>query len=329
MDKIKIGMIGAGGRAQTHYASLAEMSDAEMTAICDLNEERLKSTADKYGIRERYTDYRLMLKKMDFDAVYIIMQPTFLGPLVTYSLKRGKNVFVEKPPGTDVKETVKWAKIAKENGCKTAVGFQRRFHPCVVEAKRIVEERGRILYCMAAFHKYGEWKGDYDSLVNDVVHMVDLLRWMGGEVKKVRSLSGQLYGNIEDYLNFYTAVLEFESGGVGILTSNRTSGGRVLNFEMHSKGISAYGNIPGISGMDYYMVLKDNQPYQEAKTVKNEEIIGNDAPQTHLDGSFQIDRNFIDCIKEDKQPMTNFEDAAKTMQVIKKIQSGPRLPSVM
>jgi len=209
------------------------------------------------------------------------------------------------------------------------VGFQRRFHPCVVEAKKIVEERGRILYCMAAFHKHGEWKGDYDSLVNDVVHVVDLLRWMGGDVRKVRSLNGQLYSKIEDYLNFYTAVLEFESGGVGILTSNRTSGGRVINFEMHSRGVSAYGNIPGISEMDYYMVLKDNQPYQEVKIVKNEEIIGNNVPQTHLDGSFQINRNFIDCIKTNKQPMTNFEDAAKTMMVVKKIQSGPHLPPVI
>ena len=329
MDKIKIGMIGAGGRAQTHYASLAEMNDVEMTAICDLNEERMKSTANKYGIKGQYTDYKLMLKKSDLDAVYIIMPPTFLDPLVTYFLKRGKNIFIEKPPGTDVKETKKWAKLAKENDCKTAVGFQRRFHPCVVEAKKIVEERGRILYCMTAFHKYGEWKSEYDSLTHDVVHVVDLLRWIGGDVKKVRSLSGQLYNNTEGHLNFYTALLEFESGGVGILTSNRTSGGRVLYFEMYSKGISAYGDIPGIRGIDYYKILKDNQPYQEANIVKNEEIIGNNAPQTHLDGSFQINRNFIDCIKADKQPITNFGDAVKTMEVIKEILSGPHLPSVM
>jgi len=326
MESVKVGMIGAGGRAQVHYSSLAEMDDVETAAICDLDTERLKSTADKYGIEERFTDYKLMLERVHLDAVYVTMSPTLLDRLVTYCLKKGKNVFIEKPPGTTVEETRKWAELAQENDCKTMVGFQRRFHPCVMEAKRILEEKGRIMYCMAAFHKHGEWQKYWDSLTYDVIHVVDLLRWMGGDVKKVNSLSGQLYSNIENHLNFYTAILEFESGGVGILNSNRTSGGRALYFEMYSKGISAYGNIPGIRGIDYCMIIKDNQPYQEGEIIRNEKLIGSDAPQTHIDGTFQENRHFIDCINEDRQPLTNFGDAIKTMEAIRAILSGPRLP---
>jgi virulence factor len=330
MDKVKVGMIGAGGRARyAHYPSLAEMCDVEMAAVCELKEDLLKTTAEKYGIKERFTDYKQMLKKVDLDAVYIIMNPSLLDPLVTYCLKQNKNIFVEKPPGTVPEETRKWAKLAQENNCKTMVGFQRRFHPCYKEAKKIVEERGKILYCMAAFHKHGEWQKYGDSLTYDVIHVVDLLRDMGGNVKKVRSLSGQLYNDIEGHLNFYTATLEFESGGVGLLNSNRTSGGRALYFEMHAKGISAYGNIPGIRGIDHYIILKDNQPYQEAEIVKNEQLIGSDAPLTHIDGSFQANRHFMDCIKEDRQPLTNFGDATKTMEAIDEILSGPQLPPII
>lgn len=328
MDRTKVGMIGAGGRAQTHYASLAEMKDVELAAICELNQERMKAAGDKYGVASRYTDYKQMLKETDLDAVYIIMSPTLLDPLVTRCLKDDKDVFVEKPPGTTSEEPRKWARLAQEKGCKTMVGFQRRFHPCYVEVKKIVEERGKIMYCMATFHKSGEWQRPTDSLTHDVVHVVDLLRDMGGDVKKVHSLSGQFYSNIEGHLNFYTATLEFESGGIGLLNSDRTSGGRALYFEIHAKGISAWGNIPGIRGIDNYMILKDNQPYEKAEIIKNDQLIGADAPQTHLDGSFQINRDFIDCIKEDREPLTNFADAAKTMEVIKEILSGPRLPPV-
>ena len=327
MNKTRVGMIGAGARADAaHYPSLAEMDDVEMAAVCDLLEDRLNITAEKYGIEERFTDHKLMLKRVDLDAVYIVMSPALLDPLITYCLKQGKNTFIEKPPGIHVEETRKWSRLARENDCKTMVGFQRRFHPCVTQAKRIIEERGKILYCMAAFHKHGEWESCWDSLTNDVIHVLDLLRWMGGDVKKVHSVAGQLYSNIERHLNFYTATLEFERGGVGILSSNRTSGGRALYFEMHGKGISAYGNIPGIRGIDHYMVLKDNQPYQEAEIVMNEQIIGSDAPQTHIDGSFQMNRHFIDCIKENKQPLTNFGDAVKTMELVRGILSGPQLP---
>ncbi len=327
MDKVNVGMIGAGRRARAaHYPSLAEMRDVKIAAICDLLEDQLNATAEEYGVEERFTDYKLMLKRIDLDAVYIIMGPTLLDPLVTYCLRQGKNVFIEKPPGTDVEETRRWARLAHENGCKTMVGFQRRFHPCVTGARRAVEERGKILYCAVTFHKSGEWRKYVDSLTYDVIHVVDLLRWMGGDVKRVRSLTGQLYSNIEGHLNFYTAALEFEGGGVGLLNSNRTSGGRALHFEMHAKGISAYGNIPGVPGVDHYMVLKDNQPYQEAEIVKNEQLIGSNAPKTHIDGSFQANRHFIDCIKEDRQPQASFGDAVKTMEVIKAILSGPRLP---
>jgi len=355
MDKVKVGMIGAGGRAQTHYSSLAEMKDVKMAAICDLNEERTKSTAEKYGIKERFTDYKLMLEKVDLDAVYAIMDPSYLDPIVTHCLKQGKNIFIEKPPGISPEQTRKWAELAQKNDCKTIVGFQRRFHPIAVEAKRRVEERNRILYCMAAFHKHqlltafrswvmtvqrkgGQLSPDYmpsrttNQLLTDIIHAVDLLLWMGGDVKKIHSLFGQLYADHEYFdplhVNFWSAAFEFKSGGVGFLSSNRTAGGRALYFEMHGKGISAYGNIPGLPGIDNCLIQKDDEPYEKAEVIKNEQLIGINAPRTHLDGSFQVNRHFIDCIKEDGTPQINFEEAVKTMEVISESLLGRRLPPV-
>ena len=326
LGKIRVGMIGAGSRANVaHYPSLAEMPDVEMAAICDLREDRMNMTAERYGIEARFTDYKVMLSEMDLDVVYIIMSPTLLDPVVTYSLSKGKHVFIEKPPGTEAQQTERWAKLAQENGCKTMVGFQRRFHPCVVEARRIVEETGGIVYCTASFHKYGEWQRSFDSLTHDVIHVLDLLRCMGGDVKKVHSLIGQLYSRIDGHSNFYTATLEFGSGGVGVLSSNRTSGGRALYFEMHGRGVSAYGNIPGLPGIDSLLILRDDEPYQDAKIMKNEELIGYGAPETHFDGSFQTNRHFIDCIKDDRRPIADFKDAVKTMKLVEAIRSGPRL----
>ena len=51
MDKVKVAMIGAGGMANgVHYPSLASFDDAEIAAICDLDEKRLNDTADKYQV---------------------------------------------------------------------------------------------------------------------------------------------------------------------------------------------------------------------------------------------------------------------------------------
>ncbi len=94
---------------------------------------------------------------------------------------------------------------------------------------------------------------------------------------------------------------------------------------MHGRGVSAYGNIPGLPGVDSLLVLRDDGPYQEARVIRNEELLGDGVPKTHFDGSFQTSRHFIDCIKTDRLPIADFQDAVKTMKLVEAIRSGPRL----
>src|SRR5688572_21571735 len=61
-SKVRVAMIGAGGMANNvHYPSLASFADVEIAAICDLDEQRLQTTADKYNVQGRYTNYRKMV----------------------------------------------------------------------------------------------------------------------------------------------------------------------------------------------------------------------------------------------------------------------------
>ena len=100
MERVRVGFIGAGGMANhVHYPSVAEDPRAEIAAICDLDEVRLNRTADKYGVAARYTDYRRMLEREPLDAVYVIMPPMPLHPIVTDCLTAQKHVLTEKPPG--------------------------------------------------------------------------------------------------------------------------------------------------------------------------------------------------------------------------------------
>ena len=120
MKKVKIGFIGAGVRAnQAHYPSLAEMGDVEIAAICDLRKDRLEATADKYGVKNRFTDYRQMLRKVSLDAVYIIMFPDLLDPIVTYCLEEEMNVFIEclkqdKQPVAKFEDAVKTMEVIRK-----------------------------------------------------------------------------------------------------------------------------------------------------------------------------------------------------------------------
>src|SRR5687767_14702842 len=100
MEQVRVGFIGAGGLANhVHYPSLAEDARVELAAVCDLDEAKLTRTAEKYAVQSRYTVYQEMLEREALDAVYVIMPPMPLHPIVMDCLAAGKHVFIEKPPG--------------------------------------------------------------------------------------------------------------------------------------------------------------------------------------------------------------------------------------
>ncbi|MBO3803428.1 MAG: Gfo/Idh/MocA family oxidoreductase [Candidatus Brockarchaeota archaeon] len=312
METVRVGMIGAGSMANAvHYPSLSEFGDVEIEAICDIDRNRLKETSDKYGVEKRYTDYKEMVSQNDLDAVYVIMPPHQLYDLVAHCLKKGLNTFIEKPPGVSLEQARNMARMAERNGCITMVAFNRRYIPLMRKVKSIVEERGPIIQCMATFYKnlieeeHPYYQGAVDILTSDGIHAVDTLRWMGGEPSKI---SSDVESRYVGYGNSFNALIKFKNGCTGFLVTNWAVGKRVHTFEMHAKGVSAFVN-PDESAVIYC----DNK--EGGQTISSKEAAGSDKFYKYY-GYYDENRHFIDCVKEGRQPETNFTDAAKTMELV-------------
>ena len=102
-DRVQITMVGAGAMAnRVHYPSLASFEDVEIAAICDLDPTRLQSTADRYEVEHRYTDYRRMIEEISPDAVYVIGPPHMMFDIWTWCLAAGQNLCIEKPMGITI-----------------------------------------------------------------------------------------------------------------------------------------------------------------------------------------------------------------------------------
>lgn len=316
---VNVGFIGAGALANAmHYPSVAAFEDVTIAAICDLNPERLSTTAEKYQVAHRYTEYRRMLDEVDLDAVYVIMPPVFLKPIVLDCLAAGKHVFMEKPPGASVADAQEMADAARAHDRLTMVAFNRRFACVVVEAKRFIDDRGPITQCLVEFHKYhiGNARWEYygtGMFETDIIHVVDLLRHFGGEVTDVEAHVQTWYSDQE---NVFNALIRFESGATGILTANRASGTRYERFEVHGHGIAAYIRAPEMAE-----IYKDgeSQPF----ILRGSVLVGNEQPYRTY-GFFDENRHFIDCITTGRQPMTNLDDAVKTRMLVDRILEAGR-----
>jgi virulence factor len=310
--KVRVAMVGAGGMAnRVHYPSLASFEDVEIAAICDLNLDRLKATADTYNIEKRYTDYRKMVEETALDAVYVIGQPHLMYDVWMWCLEQGLNLYIEKPMGLTIHQARALAYMAEKKGVITQVSFQRRTCPMVVKLREECLKRGPIVHAVCEFYKCAPtpFLGARDHMLDDGVHAVDTLRWMcGGEVLEVQSLTKQVL--VPD-LNFFAALLRFDNEATGLLVNSWTSGRRIFRVQMHAPGICAEAEHEG-KGRLYADGDTTGMEYDTRQVAGSDEFF--------VFGGFQAkNREFIDCVKAGRQPGSNFSDALKTMEVAGKI----------
>src|SRR5215204_3056327 len=96
-EKVRVAFLGAGKQANwRHYPSLKSQPDVDLVALCDMDEAKAIETAKRWDVPKAYTSFKRMLAESDPQAVYIIMGPDAVQEPVTFALKQGRNVFVEK-----------------------------------------------------------------------------------------------------------------------------------------------------------------------------------------------------------------------------------------
>ena len=309
---VRVAMIGAGRMAtRVHYPSLASFPDVTIAAVCDLDPARLAAAAEAYGIERRYTDYRRMVDEVAPDAVYAIGPPHLLYDSWVWCLQQERHLFIEKPPGITMHQVRALAYLAREHGCITQVGFQRRASPLAVTLRDACLKRGPIVHAVCQFYKdqRAPFLQAYDHLLDDGVHAIDTLRWLcGGDVVAIQSTTRRV--QVPD-INFIAAVLHFDTGATGVLITSWSSGRRIFSVALHAPGICAEADLEG-TGYLYADGATAGTAY-DARAVA-----GSDAFFVY--GGFQAkNREFIDCIKAGTQPGSNCADAVKTMEVAEKI----------
>ncbi|MEN6562106.1 MAG: Gfo/Idh/MocA family oxidoreductase [Christensenella sp.] len=158
--KIRMGIIGAGLIFNRHYNGIKASPDAELAAICDMNEQALRQKAQLLAIPEDhiFTDYRKMFDSGLIDAVSICTPNNTHVEIALEALKRNIPFAIEKPVGVNDEEVQKLYDQVKKKNLKNMVCFTYRFKTAARFAKSMIEsgEIGEI------YHVYTEYIQDYD-----------------------------------------------------------------------------------------------------------------------------------------------------------------------
>ena len=154
MEKTKIGVIGLGSVAQLiHLPNQMKLNSVEVISVAEVNKSRLAVIADKFNIREKYTDYNELLAKSDVEAVIIATPTATHKEIAIAALKAKKDVLVEKPLARSLAEAKPIVESAKRNKKKLMVGLNLRYRPDAMILKSLInsDEIGDPNYIKASW----------------------------------------------------------------------------------------------------------------------------------------------------------------------------------
>lgn len=328
MSKLNVGIAGYGIVGRRRRACVDRHPNLQLVAVCDQSFEEKGVFPD--GVRYYVSYPDLLAEKLD---VLIVCLTNDVNPDATISgLEHGLHVFCEKPPGRTLEDIARVIRVENQHpGLRLMYGFNHRYHDSVQDAIRIIRsgELGRIINLRGVYGKsklitfnQTDWRTKRDIagggvLLDQGIHMVDLMRLFAGEFTEVRSFVANSHWGYDVEDNAY-ALMRTSDGIVGMLNSSATQWRHRFNLDINlERGSIVLGGL--LTGTKSYGA--------ETLTVaKVDHANDNGDPKEQLtrynrDPSWELEINqFADCILTGA-PIEHgtSQDAFNTMKLVGQI----------
>jgi predicted dehydrogenase len=231
--EVRFGLVGAGVVARFHARAIAETGGARLTAICRGDAARAGEAAQEFGVPCE-SSLESLLARTDVDAVCLCTPSGQHAAQAIAAARAGKHVLVEKPLALDLADADAMIAASREADVRLGVALQRRADPSFRELREAIEcgRLGRMIVGTATvpyfrpptYYESAAWRGTWSldgggALMNQGIHLVDLLLWlMGGEAEVVGASGGALRHEIETE-DCVVAALRFSSGARGTIVA--------------------------------------------------------------------------------------------------------------
>lgn len=199
---MNVAIIGAGLIGRKRASALPK--NVKLVSICDIDKKKANDFANEFKC-EVEKNWRKVVKDPKIQAIIVSTINKFLAPITKEAILQGKHVLVEKPGARNLKELKEISKIYKGKSV-VMFGYNHRFHLSLKMAKKIVDSKkyGSVLFIRAKYGHGGrlgyekEWRFNKDlagggELLDQGTHLIDLVNFFCGEMKKVIGLTDTLF----------------------------------------------------------------------------------------------------------------------------------------
>lgn len=336
MNKIKVCIVGCGRIATLNVLGYKDNVDAEVYAVCDINEEKAKEAAKKWGATKVYTSYEEVLEDHNIDMVDLLVPHHMHCKMTIMACEAGKHVSVQKPMAMNLREADLMIEAAKKADVKLKIYENFIFYPPYVKAKELIEQGAigepiTMRYKMNAGKQTLGWKVDETTwkwrmeeetcgggplVFDDGYHKFSIAKYLMGDIEKVYAwidktevIPGVFYEDAPAMIMWkYKDAKKY--GFLDITYSEDL----FINTDYYS--CDERVEVTGSKGVLWVtrctgkmLQVPSLIVYKEGKTTTYEDI-RDDWADSFIDST----RDFIDSIKNDREPKLTGEEGREVLK---------------
>jgi predicted dehydrogenase len=266
LKKLKWGVAGCGRFTETSLIpALSLLRRSTLISIYSHSSDRAKNVAQKFGAMNYFSDYDEFLNS-NINSVYIGSANAHHYEQVIKAAKAGKNILCEKPLALNSSQAEEMVKVCNENNVLFAVNYVHRFHPLVKKARELLNSNllGKLVSINLNFNMDFP-PGDNFRFKKDLsgggalrdlgTHMIDLLRFFGGEILTINGTLDKLVykSEVED---FAAAMIKFKSDAYGYFNVSYNNKKAFNRIEiLGHKGALSIENLIGVKGVSAKLTI--------------------------------------------------------------------------
>ncbi|KXU92990.1 hypothetical protein CR51_29980 [Caballeronia megalochromosomata] len=327
MRKIRIAIVGAGLAATPHALALNELrEEVEVVAVVGRSPERLAQFAGTYGFPVG-TSFDAILKDATIDAILVLTPPNTHLELVEQAASAHKHVLLEKPLDISMSRATRIVDVCRTAGVKLGVVFQNRYRPAV---RRLADLKASgalgSIACAGLDLRWWRPQSYYDEpgrgtyardgggvLMTQAIHSLDILLWLAGEVSSVVPATATTTLHAMESEDFASAALTFASGAVGhVLATTAAFPGFPERIELIGENGTAT-----LEGGHLRVFFRDGR-IDEFRDPSTSGFGAKPMDFSHA-AHRAIIKDFLDAVREDREPGVTGEDALRVQRLIERI----------
>ncbi len=321
---LRVAVVGAGLIGRKRAIALKAFPDCRLAVSADVNPEAGRRLAEDFA-GQAETDWEVVVRRGDIDIVVVSTPNHLLAQVSIAALRSGKHVLCEKPLGRNAAEAQKIVEAARAGGGTLKTGFNHRHHPALARAKALAGqgEIGPLLYLRCRYGHGGrpgyeqEWRADRTlsgggELLDQGVHVVDLMRWFAGDFEEVFGVTRTAYWDMDVEDNAF-ALFKREDGLEAFVHTSWTQWKNLFSLEIF--GREGYLIVPGLGGSYGEETLVVGRNVGQGRPP-DEDVIAFPGP----DMSWQEEwREFLSAINEKREPLGSGHDGLMANKMIEAV----------